>query len=113
LNNQPLFVNDYRVGSGGKSFRVVNEPRINVVNFGGEMGYNIAEKFSIIAGVALNQYTGLQTNAKAWGLIPLELKGNLRLLVIKDLWLKADLFAWKGGKYMKKDGTGRSNGQCI
>lgn len=105
LNNQPLFVNDYTIGGGGKSFRVVNEPQVNVVNFGGELGYNIGEKFSVIAGATLNQYTGLKTNAKAWGLLPLELKANMRMLIIKDLWLKSDLFAWRGAKYMKKDGS--------
>lgn len=105
LNNQPLFVNDYTVGGGGKSFRVINEARINVVNFGGELGYNIGEKFSVLGGLTFNQYTGLVTNAKAWGLLPLELKANLRLQVIKDLWLKTDLFAWSGPQYLKKDGS--------
>ena len=110
LNNQPLFVNDYTVGGGGKSFRVVNEAKINVVNFGGELGYNIGEKFSVLTGLTFNQYTGLTTNDKAWGLLPLELKANLRLQIIKDLWLKTDLFAWEGPQYLKKDG---SNGQLA
>ena len=74
LNNQPLFVNDTLTALGGKSFRVVNESKMNVVNFGGELGFNIHEKFSIITGVTFNQFSGLQDNAKAYGLIPLELK---------------------------------------
>jgi hypothetical protein len=105
LNNQPLFVNDYKAGSGGKSFRVVNEARINVVNFSGEVGYNIGEKFSVLGNLTFNQYTGLVTNAKAWGLLPLELKANMRLQIIKDLWLKTDLFAWSGPQYLKQDGS--------
>jgi hypothetical protein len=105
LNNQPLFVNDYKTGSGNKSFRVVNEARMNVVNFGGELGYNVGEKFSFITGLTFNQYTGLITNNKAWGLLPLELKANMRIQVIKDLWLKSDLFAWSGPQYQKKDGS--------
>jgi hypothetical protein len=105
LNNQPLFVNDYRAGTGGKSFKVVNEPEIKVVNFGGALGYNIGEKFSLISGLTFNQYTGLKVNDKAWGMLPLELKTNLRLQVIKDLWLKTDLFAWTGPQYLKKDGS--------
>ena len=68
LTNQPLFVNDYTPGTGGKSFRVVNESRINVVQFGGEIGYNIGEKFSLLSGLTYNQYTGLKNNEKAWGL---------------------------------------------
>ncbi len=106
LNNQPLFVNDtLTAGDGGKSFRVVNEPRINVVNFGGEIGVTFQEKFSLISSLQFNQYTGLQANAEAWGLIPLEFKTAMRLQVIKDLWLKGDLFAWTGPHYMKKDGS--------
>ncbi len=111
LNNQPLFVNDYSTGTGGKSFTVLNEAEIKVTNFGGELGYNIGEKFSLITGLTFNQYSGLKTNAEAWGMIPLELKTNMRLQVIKDLWLKADLFAWTGPKYLKKDGSsGRLDG---
>ncbi|HLG41202.1 MAG TPA: hypothetical protein VI461_16090 [Chitinophagaceae bacterium] len=103
LNNQPLFIND-TVGDG-KSFRVVNEEQINVLNFGGELGYNVEEKFSLITSLSFNQYSGLKTNRKAWGLLPLELTAAMRLQIIKDLWLKGDLFAWNGALYMKKDGS--------
>jgi len=105
LNNQPLFVNDTITGFGGKSFRVLNESRINVVNFGGQVGYAVQEKFSVIAGLTFNQYTGLKDNTEAWGLLPLELNAAMRLQVIKDLWLKTDLFAWAGPQYRKKDGS--------
>ncbi len=105
LNNQPLFVNDTVTGRGGKSFRVVNESQIKVVNFGGELGFAVHEKFSLITGLTFNQYSGLKDNAEAWGLLPLELKTSLRLQIIKDLWLKGDLFAWTGPQYMKKDGS--------
>ena len=105
-NNQPLFINDTStIGDGGKSFRVVYEPRINVVNFGGEIGFNVHEKISVISGLTFNQYTGLKSNAEAWGLIPLEFKTALRIQIIKDLWLKSDLFAWTGPKYMKSNGS--------
>jgi hypothetical protein len=105
LNNQPLFINDTSAGGDGKSFQVVNATRINVVNFGGELGYNVEEKFSVITSLYLNQYTGLKGQAHAWGLLPLEFNTALRLQIIKDLWLKGDLFAWTGPKYLKKDGS--------
>lgn len=105
LNNQPLFVNDTLTAGGGKSFRVVNERQINVLHFGGELGFNVHEKFSLITGLTFNQFSAFKDNAKAWGLIPLELKTSMRLQVIKDLWLKGDLFAWNGPKYKKKDGS--------
>lgn len=103
LTNQPLFVNDTITGHGGKSFRVVNESEMKVVNFGGELGFAIQEKFSLITGLTYNQYT-VKDNAKAWGLAPLEFKTALRLQVIKDLWLKTDLFAWNGSHYLKQGG---------
>jgi hypothetical protein len=105
INNQPLFVNDYTTGLGGKSFRVVNEREIKVTNFGGELGFAIHEKFSLITGITFNQYSGLKDNAKAWGLIPLDLKAAMRIQVIKDLWLKTDLYAWTGPLYKKQDGS--------
>ena len=38
-------------------------------------------------------------------MIPLEMNAGLRLQVIKDLWLKTDLFAWTGSQYRKQDGV--------
>ncbi|HRX94250.1 MAG TPA: TonB-dependent receptor [Chitinophagaceae bacterium] len=43
--------------------------------------------------------------------MPIELNASMRLMIIKDLWLRSDLFAWSGPKYMKKDGSdGQMNG---
>lgn len=105
LNNQPLFINDTSAAGDGKSFRVVNAKQVNVLNLGGEVGYTVEEKFSLITSFSFNQFTGLQGQKKAWGLLPLELNTALRLQVIKDLWLKGDLFAWSGPSYLKKDGS--------
>ena len=100
-----MFINDSTAGGGGKSFRVVNERQINVLHFGGELGFNVQEKFSLITGLTFNQFSAFKDNAKAWGLIPLELKTTMRMQIIKDLWLKGDLFVWNGPKYLKKDGS--------
>jgi hypothetical protein len=105
LNNQPLFVNDTTAGLGGKSFVVVYEPRINALNLAGQLGFTVQEKFSFIAGWNFNQYTGLKEQKKAWGLIPLEMNMAMRVQVIKDLWLKADVFGWTGPQYRKDDGV--------
>lgn len=103
LTNQPLFANDTTPGLGGKSFIVEYEPRINVVHLGGQLAYTVQEKFSVIAGWNFNQYTGLKVAKKAWGLIPLELTAAMRLQIIKDLWLKADLFGWTGPQARMQD----------
>ena len=104
LNNQPLFVNDTTFGLGGKSFVVVYEPRMNVLHFGGQLGYTVQEKFSLLAGWSFNSYSGLKENDKPWGMIPLELNAAMRIQVIKDLWLKTDLFAWNRTLYQQPDG---------
>ncbi len=104
ITNQPLFVNDTTPGLGGKSFVVVNEPRINVLHLGGQLGFTIQEKFSLTTGWAFNQYTGLKQEKKAWGLLPLEMNMAMRVQVIKDLWLKADVFGWTGPQYRQADG---------
>ena len=105
LTNQPLFVNDTATAGAGKSFIVLNEPRINVLNIGGQLGYTIEEKFSLLTNWSINQYSGLKENKRAWGLIPVELDAAMRLQIIKDLWLKTDLFAWTGPAYKRKDGS--------
>ena len=105
LNNQPLFFNDTSAAGDGKSFVVVNEPEISVLHFGGELGYTVQEKFSLVTGLTLNQFSKFKEQEKAWGLIPLELKAAMRIQVLKDLWVTSDLFAWQGAFYMEKDGS--------
>lgn len=105
LNDQPLFINDTTAAGDGKSFNVVYADRINVLNLGGELGYNVEEKFSVLTSLHFNQFTGIKGQQKAWGMLPMEFNTAMRLQVIKDLWLKGDLFAWSGPRYLKKDGT--------
>ncbi|MES1216260.1 MAG: hypothetical protein ABUT20_12165 [Bacteroidota bacterium] len=105
INDQPLFVNVYTDDqSSGKSFRYINESRINVLNLSGQLGYTQQEKFSFIGSFSLNQFGDLKNNPKAYGLLPLEIKGALRLQVIKDLWVTADAFGWGGAAYQQKAG---------
>jgi hypothetical protein len=98
--NQPLFIND--TVSGG-SFIVLNEPEMNVLNIGGELGYTVGEKFSMITTVALNQYS-TDISEKAWGLIPLEFNTRLRLQVLKDLYANANVYAFDGPWSLNKHG---------
>ncbi len=103
LNNQPLFTNDT---ASGKSFLVINESQMKVLHLGGEIGFTIGEKFSVISNLAINNYNTLHDNEKAWGLIPLEWKTNMRLQVLKDLYVKSDLLLFDGPWYKTKDGRG-------
>ena len=100
FNNQPLFINDTITG---RSFIVVNESQMNDIRIHGEIGYTVQEKFSFLAGATINQYSALQDNSKAWGLVPLEINASLRWKVMKDFTVKSDLFFWDGANYRFKD----------
>ncbi len=96
LDNQPLFLNDLTDGS---KFLVSYEPTMKAIRIHGEFGYTLQEKFSFVSGVTFSQYNSLSVNAKPWGLLPLELTGSAKWRPLKDLQLKADLFAWDGAAY--------------
>ena len=98
--NQPLFVNDNpTLNIYDNTFRVIYEPEMNAIHFGGEIGYVEQEKFSVLASINLNKYVDIEENDKAYGLVPFEMKGSARVQVIKDLWLKTDVFLWDGAQY--------------
>jgi opacity protein-like surface antigen len=108
FSNHPLFKNDT---ASGKSFAVINKPRLKALNFNGEIGYNVGEKFSLRSRLELNRYLDLEEFDRAWGLLPMEFTTTLRLQVIKDLFVKGDLFAFEGGPFQTRlDGTGRTKG---
>lgn len=98
--NQPLFVNDNpTLNIYDNTFRVIYEPEMNAIHFGGEIGYVEQEKFSVLASINLNKYVDIEENDKAYGLVPFDMKGSARVQVIKDLWLKTDVFLWDGAQY--------------
>lgn len=99
--NQPLFLND---SASGKSFVVVNEPQLNVFHIGGELGYTVGERFSLITNLKINNFTKLKEHDRAWGLLPLELRSTMRIQVLKDLYVNGDLYAFGGSLYKNKSG---------
>lgn len=99
IDNQPLFINDTITG---RSFQVVYEPTINNMRVHGEIGYTASEQFSLLGGITLNRYAGLDVYDKAYGLIPTEITGAVRYMAIKDLLLKADVYFWDGSAYRTK-----------
>ena len=104
--NQPLFVNDNpTLNIYDNTFRVIYEPDMRAVHFGGEIGYTEQEKFSVLASIHLNKYFDIQENDKAYGLVPFEMKGTARVQIIKDLWLKTDVFLWDGAQYKTPAGN--------
>ncbi|MFL5738956.1 MAG: hypothetical protein ACJ75B_01960 [Flavisolibacter sp.] len=101
LGNQPLFVNDTM---SGKSFLVVKESELKVVNLGGELAYNMGEKFSVVSNLSVNSFK-TKDNAKAWGMLPAEWKTDLKLEVLKDLYVNSTLYIFDGPWSLTKTGS--------
>lgn len=99
--NIPLFVND---PLDGKTFEIIYEPKLNQLQVHGEVEYARGEEFSAKASLNWNQFSKLQQEKRAWGILPFELNMALRWQVLKDLWIRSDLWAWDGPQY-KKDNT--------
>lgn len=97
----PLFVND---GTDGKTFEIIYEPKLNQLQVHGEVEYARGEEFSAKASLNWNQFSKLQQEQKAWGILPIEFNANVRWQVLKDLWIRSDIWAWDGAQY-KKDNT--------
>ena len=90
--NMPLFLND---SLDGKNFQVVYEEKLSTFSVHGELSYVEGENFNITAGLTLNNYK-TSSQYKAWGMLPLEFTTSMRWQIMKDLWLKADLWAFEG-----------------
>jgi len=106
INNQPLFVNDTATG---KSFRVLNERRMKVANFGGELGYTVGEQFSLITNINFSNYN-TDDYDKPWGLLPLEWNTTMKLQVMKDLYVNANLYTFDGPWSFSKAGRKKLQG---
>lgn len=105
--NVPLFVNDF---GDGKTYRVFVEPKMNKVNLSGELAYIKGEKFQWYNTLSMNAYGGIDSAPKAYGLLPFELRSSARAQIIKDLYLKADLYNFAGTWHEGKDGDSEKSG---
>lgn len=97
--NAVLFANDTL---DGKTFLPLYEPGMEMLKLHGTLNYSVGERFSADVSVTYQQVTSLLEQQKAWGLIPLELKGGMKWLVFKDLWLTSQLWVWDGPQYRTK-----------
>ena len=101
-NNLPLFVNDT---ADGKTFYISNENRANNFRLHGDMSFVKQDKFTITGGLTFNGYNGFKNNSRAWGTLPVELNASLRWWAFKQVLLKGDFMAFKGGPVLMKDGS--------
>jgi hypothetical protein len=98
--NMPLFVND---NQDGKTFDILYEDKLNIFQTHAEAEYRVGEKFSAKGIFNWNIYN-VHSERRAWGLIPIELNTNLRWQLMRDLFLRADLWTWDGARYRGKNG---------
>ena len=95
-NNMPLYVND---SAKQRIFHVVKEEKLKAFQLRSEMEYVVKDKFNISAAVNYYAFYSIKTEDKAWHLLPLHINASLRWQPVKDVWIKGDVFAWKGPKY--------------
>ncbi len=109
--NMPLFLND---SLDGKNFQVVYEERLDQFSVHGELSYIQGEDLNVTAGLTLNNFK-TQSQEKAWGMLPVEFTTSFRWQIMKDLWLKADLWAFQGAswRYLDKSVSSGNGGIDI
>ncbi len=96
FSNMPLFINDTITG---KTFNTVYSSSLQSVRMHGEIGWTQGEDFNWTTGLTINHYTKVQDQAAPWGLSPIELNSNLRWQLMKDFYLKGDLYFYDGTPY--------------
>jgi len=96
----PLFVND---NGDGKTFIALYEDKLNMIQTHAEAEYRVGEKFSA-KGIFNWNIFKIEEYDKPWGMIPIELTTALRWQLLKDLFLRADLWTWDGARYRTKEG---------
>lgn len=87
-----------------KDFVAIYEPELTVLNAHAEAQYTIGEKFSLKGAFDWNNFTKQKREADPWGLLPLEFNATVRWQAFKDLWLKSEIWAFDGARYMGQDG---------
>ncbi|MCX6208272.1 MAG: hypothetical protein NTZ59_01920, partial [Bacteroidetes bacterium] len=96
--NQALFVNDENP-LNTQTFKTLYEPNLSAVKISAELGYTEKEKFSFITSLHLTQFTSQDSFPKAYGIIPLQFNTTVKYKILKDVFLKSDLFINTGNFY--------------
>jgi hypothetical protein len=104
--NLPFFVND--TAFDNKTFKISNEKSVQNFRIHGDFSYINQDKFSLNGGITFNGYTLMQSNARAWHTIPLEITASLRWWAVKTVLFKSDLRVFEGSNYLVKGNTAKS-----
>ena len=104
--NLPFFIND--TATDNKSFKISNEASVQNFRVHGDFSYINQDKFSLNGGITFNGYTLMQSNARAWHTIPLEITASLRWWAVKTVLFKSDLRIFEGSNYLVKGNTAKA-----
>ncbi len=100
--NLPFFVNNK---TNLELFYVSNESSVKNFRVHGDLSYISQDKFTATAGITFNGYTGMKDNERAWGTIPVEVNASLRWWAFKQVMIKGDFTAFRGGPVLLSDNT--------
>lgn len=87
-----------------KDFLIRFERQLNIFNTHMEAEYTIGEQFNAKATFDWNRFSKQKSEPEAWGLVPVELSAQLRWQLMKDLWLRSELWAFDGAQYLRPNG---------
>ncbi|MBA4167113.1 MAG: hypothetical protein H0X41_06160 [Chitinophagaceae bacterium] len=107
--NLQLFINDTL---DGKTFNIVYENKLNIFQTHAEAEYRVGEKLSAKAVFNWNIFN-IKTQPRAWGIIPIELTTTVRYEILKDLFIKGDLWTWDAPAYRGKNGVAYKNDPAL
>lgn len=102
-SDMPLFVNDSI--NGGKDFQIRYASSMDALQVHGELSYMYGEQFQATVSLNTDRYMNIKGEPRAWGMLPAELKANLKWEAFKEFWAKLDLFAFQGAPYRAPNGV--------
>jgi len=108
-HNMPLFIND---SLDGKTFTIVYDEKLTIIQTHAEAEYRIGEKLSAKAVFNWNVFND-KSQLRPWGIIPIELTTTVRYEILKDLFIRADLWTWDSPAYAGKNGLPYKNDPAI
>lgn len=98
----PSIYNNYIIDTTGRVYNV-DYTKTEAIQIHGGIGLTEGERFSLQAGVSIYQVTASNLFNKPLGTyLPFDLNATLRWQIVKNFWLKSDLYAWDGPYYLTR-----------
>ncbi|MBM3440470.1 MAG: hypothetical protein FJX94_06375 [Bacteroidetes bacterium] len=92
MHHAPLFVNSFFPSR----FFLLNETRLDAIQTMGELSYVQQDKLDVRAAVEIFRFFKPLSYEKAFHMLPIQLKANMRWKPAERITVKSDLFIWRG-----------------